>query len=66
MNKPPLGIKPEHLAIEERIKEIQDAITRYREAKVKIPLKWIHEKRRLRDRLWDLMRESSEDLETES
>lgn len=43
MNKSPVGIKPRWLHEEERIKELMDAIQRYSEAKLPIPIDWVRE-----------------------
>lgn len=42
--KPPLGLRPRFIALEERIKEINEAIDRYREAEMTIPTEWLDEK----------------------
>jgi len=42
--KPPLGLRPRFIALEERIREINEAIDRYREAEITIPSEWLDEK----------------------
>lgn len=37
MQKPPLGLKPKHIHDLERIQEIREAITRYKESNFPIP-----------------------------
>lgn len=49
--KPPLGIMPEILFIEGRIKELEDAAERFRTAKVDIPHEWLSEIKELYERL---------------
>lgn len=41
--KPPIGLRPEFLAKEDRVKEIQEAINRYIAAKSAISWEWIEE-----------------------
>lgn len=41
--KPPIGIKPRYIHDSFRRNEIKDAISRYIQANVKIPLKWVTE-----------------------
>jgi hypothetical protein len=41
--KPPIGLRPKFLANEDRMKEIQEAITRYMDANMPIPTDWIEE-----------------------
>ena len=41
--KPPLGIIPKHLWIEQRKSELKAAIKRYFEADYPVPLEWIEE-----------------------
>ena len=41
--KPPLGIKPHKLWLEERFTDIHAAILRYAEAEIPIPVKWAQE-----------------------
>ncbi len=43
MNKPPLGLRPQYVYIQERINEILSAMERYTKANMCIPLKWIEE-----------------------
>ena len=42
--KPPLGLRPRFIALEERIKEINEAIDRYKQADMAIPSEWLEEK----------------------
>lgn len=42
--KPPLGLRPRFVAMEDRIKEINEAIERYRQAHEDIPVEWLNEK----------------------
>ena len=42
--KPPLGLRPRVVAMEDRIKEINEAIERYRQAHKDIPVEWLKEK----------------------
>lgn len=41
--KPPLGLKPQKIWVEERIKEILEAMARYNEAGKAIPREWLEE-----------------------
>ena len=41
--KPPIGLMPRHLHIEKRIFDIKDAMNRYIDQKVPIPLEWYEE-----------------------
>ncbi|MDF2881517.1 MAG: hypothetical protein K0R54_2074 [Clostridiaceae bacterium] len=41
--RPPLGLKPRRICLEERIAEIQNAINRYVEARKPIPKEWTEE-----------------------
>lgn len=41
--KPPMGIKPRELVLEDRLKEINEAACRFREANKEIPKEWIEE-----------------------
>ncbi|MEG0380552.1 MAG: hypothetical protein RR603_02500 [Kurthia sp.] len=41
--KPPLGLKPRNLFLEERAYEITEAIQRYFEAGQEVPVNWIEE-----------------------
>ena len=41
--KPPLGIEPRFILRDKRIKEIREAINRYTESNVQIPIAWIEE-----------------------
>ena len=43
VEKPPIGIMPRHLHIEERIEEIKFGMERYMDKKVSIPLEWFQE-----------------------
>lgn len=43
VKKPPLGLRPQCFAAEDRMIEIIRAIKRYEEAKVYIPTEWIQE-----------------------
>jgi len=60
--KPPLGLRPRFVVLEERIKEINKAIERYRQAQKTIPAEWYNEKSLINDELdllsfnrwWDL------------
>jgi hypothetical protein len=40
---PPLGLRPQGFVIEERLKEVKDAIIRCRDVEKVIPFKWIKE-----------------------
>lgn len=51
--KPPLGLRPRLIALEERIKEINEAIDRYKQADMTIPSEWLDEKNLI---LYDLER----------
>lgn len=42
--KPPLGLRPRFIVLEERLSEINEAIDRYREAEIAIPSEWLDEK----------------------
>ena len=54
MEKPPIGVIPQYLWDERRLKDLFDAMTRFSEAGVAIPPEWPIEyfeiERRLRDR----------------
>jgi hypothetical protein len=58
--KPPLGLRPETIAIEDRIREIEQACDRYRMAYPavaigrEVPSAWTAELNRLKDRLEQL------------
>ena len=52
--KPPLGLMPEHICISQRLKELDDAISRYIEARKDIPWSWVAEKRILISRYNEL------------
>lgn len=41
--KPPIGLRPRHIAVKARMEEIMDAITRYHEGKKDIPCGWVSE-----------------------
>lgn len=41
--KPPLGIEPRFILRDKRIKEIREAINRYTESNIQIPITWIEE-----------------------
>jgi len=41
--KPPVGLIPEWLRLEERIQEIEEAIKRYKSEGVEIPFSWLVE-----------------------
>jgi len=41
--RPPLGLKPRKFVIEERLKEIEEAISRYLKAVKQIPIEWLNE-----------------------
>lgn len=41
--KPPIGLKPKYIHDIERIKEIIDAMKRYSENNISIPVEWIDE-----------------------
>lgn len=47
----PIGVLPEFIWIEQRIKDINDAIDRYKEAKLAHPIKWYIERQMLINRL---------------
>jgi len=51
--KPPLGLRPRLIALEERFKEINEAIDRYKQADMTIPSEWLDEKNFI---LYDLER----------
>jgi hypothetical protein len=54
--KPPLGLRPRFIADEERLREVADAITRYRVAGKPVPVEWLREHDELGYRLqhtWD-------------
>lgn len=51
MKKPPIGLRPEIIWIEGRAEEIRDAISRYVEAEIDIPWKWIEELTRLESQI---------------
>lgn len=42
-NKPPLGLKPRWLHEKQRVKEICDAMERYAQARMPVPVEWITE-----------------------
>jgi hypothetical protein len=41
--KPPLGLRPKHIANESRMVEIQEAVQRYMNARTPVPVEWIQE-----------------------
>lgn len=41
--QPPIGLIPRKIANERRMKEIIEAVQRYQEALVEVPVKWIEE-----------------------
>lgn len=43
MNKPPIGIKPRFVWLDDRKIEIKEAIRRYLNTDLKIPLEWVKE-----------------------
>ena len=43
MSKPPLGLTPRFIWIEQRKQDIIDAVRRYTEANKEIPTEWINE-----------------------
>ena len=43
MKRPPIGLKPKWLHDEQRLKDVRDAIVRYYNADMPIPIKWIEE-----------------------
>ena len=47
VKKPPLGLKPKWIHDEGRRKDILDAIERYSEANMPIPIEWVKELREL-------------------
>lgn len=46
--KPPIGLMPHKFWVEERIQNILDAIDRYIQADMKIPIEWIEEYNKLK------------------
>jgi len=56
--KPPLGIKPEKLVLEQRLKDIMDAIRRYENVDRKVPEEWRDEGKLLLHRLSQLDKNS--------
>jgi hypothetical protein len=42
-NRPPLGLRPKYIRDLERLSEVQDAIKRYWDAGMRIPIEWIQE-----------------------
>lgn len=52
--KPPIGLKPELIVLEQRQKEIQEAVTRYMEAGLEIPKEWTAEYYRNNTRLLEI------------
>lgn len=47
--KPPLGLRPRYIAEEMRIREIEDAVARYKNADKVVPSEWVDELLELRD-----------------
>lgn len=43
MNRPPIGVKPRYLVMEERFQELKQAIQQYSERGHIIPLEWVDE-----------------------
>lgn len=43
MEKPPLGLRPKFIWLKQRKTEIQEAVIRYFEAGVAVPIEWIEE-----------------------
>ena len=54
MQKPPLGIMPESLFLEQRLHDILEAISRYQEADMPIPPEWSDEMFRIPVRMIEL------------
>lgn len=48
--KPPLGLRPQHVADRDRVQEIYAAIWRYTSVKQAIPLEWAQEIKQIRER----------------
>lgn len=51
--RPPRGITPRFIHDEKRLQEINDAVIRYRMAKMPIPEAWVEEKNEIMKRLED-------------
>ena len=47
--KPPIGLRPKWVSDKERLNEVRDAIVRYYDAELKIPVEWIKEYNELID-----------------
>ena len=47
--KPPIGLRPKRVSDKERLNEVRDAIVRYYDAELKIPIEWIEEYNELID-----------------
>jgi len=47
--RPPLGLKPRYIHVEQRITEIREAIQRYIDANKAVPISWIAEEYELRE-----------------
>ena len=48
-DKPPIGLRPEWLAKEMRLNEVKEALWRYFEAGLGIPIEWVQEYNELID-----------------
>ena len=49
--KPPLGLRPRKIVMEERMEEIQGAVERYMNGKRSVPIEWLSEYNDLADAL---------------
>ena len=47
--KPPIGLRPKWVSDKERLNEVRDAIVRYYDAELNIPVEWIKEYNELID-----------------
>jgi hypothetical protein len=51
ITKEPLGLRPRKIVMEERLTEIKDAIDRYMNNKMPVPIEWLSEYNDLADAL---------------
>jgi hypothetical protein len=49
VKKPPVGLRPRHIAVSSRLQEIEEAMKRYMDAHKLIPQEWFDEYNELRD-----------------
>jgi hypothetical protein len=60
--KPPLGVTPKYLWLEERLKVVDDAILRYKEAGEPVPCEWISESNEIKEKLQPALIDMERDM----